>query len=358
MGKRTWTDEEIKILYDNFPDGGIYKCMEMLPHKKRSQIKAKIDALGIKSNRYDKWTDEENEKLKDAWENYSMEQLLAAFPGRTYQKIQLHANWLGYHSKTDRKRKCDLTFLDTDKLNKENLYWWGFIMADGHLSKNGAVMITLKDVDEEHLRKIADKLSVPIHKRGNFVSITANDKPMVEKWKRVMEMQESAKTYFPPNLKIFENDFIYFFIGFVDGDGCIWKSRNYPSLKIEVHHTWKDNIDDFARILKENYEITSVKTEISKKGTAVLSIGNRNDIIKISKFAKEVDYLERKWDKIFDYSPAQKRGRSKTYSEYINNLKGVGVFSLKDAYKKNCHPERGAKRFSVSLEQIDKDLKA
>ena len=66
MGKRTWTDEEIQILYDNFPEGGIYKCIELLPGKTRSQIKAKIDALHIKSNHYGHWTVEENVKLKEA----------------------------------------------------------------------------------------------------------------------------------------------------------------------------------------------------------------------------------------------------------------------------------------------------
>ena len=57
MGKRTWSDEDLQVLYDNFPEGGIYKCMELLPHKKRGQIKAKVCALHIKSNHYEKWTD-------------------------------------------------------------------------------------------------------------------------------------------------------------------------------------------------------------------------------------------------------------------------------------------------------------
>ena len=145
MGKRTWTDEEKQILYENFPEGGIYKCIELLPGKTRKQIKAKIDALHIKSNHYDRWTPEENVKLKEAWETYSMEDLLKAFPGRTYQKIELHAHWLGYHAKVDRSRKCDLSFLDLNALTKESLYWWGFIMADGHLSKTNTLIITLKN---------------------------------------------------------------------------------------------------------------------------------------------------------------------------------------------------------------------
>lgn len=303
MGKRIWTNEEIDILYNNFPEGGIYKCIELLPNKKRSQIKAKIDALKIKSAHYDKWTDEENEKLKEAWETFTMEELLKAFPGRTYQKILLHANKLGYHSKTDRKRKCNLSFLDLDKLTKESLYWWGFIMADGHLSKRGQLIIQLKNTDVIHLEKFCKYVNSTIKEvNENFVRSACNDIKKVKKWMNILEMKESAKTYFPPNLSVFENDFIYFFIGFVDGDGCIWLCKNYPLLKIELHGSWLNNLNWFAEVLKEKYGINA-SVKINKKGMSQLTIENRNDIIKISKYCKDVDFLERKWGKILEYKP-------------------------------------------------------
>lgn len=299
MGKRTWSDADLKVLYDNFPEGGIYKCIELLPHKTRKQIKAKIDALHIKSNHYDRWTEEENEKLKKAWETFSMEELLNAFPGRTYQKIQLHANQLGYHSKTDRKRKCNLSFLDLDSLTKNSLYWWGFIMADGHLSKKGQVIIQLSKLDKPHLEKYSSLVHGKLKEtKGNFCRVSCNDIKKVTYWLNVFNMKETAKTYFPPKLSVFEKDFIYFFIGFVDGDGCIWISKGYPQLRIELHSSWKENLDWFATVLKKDYNIKSVVTKITKKGTASLTIGNKKDIEKISSFCKDVDYLERKWNKI------------------------------------------------------------
>lgn len=306
MGKRTWTDDELKILQENFPDGGIYKCMELLPNKKRDQIKAKIDALGIKSNHYDKWTEEENKKLKEAWETYSMEELLSAFPGRTYQKIQLHANWLGYTSKINRNKKCDLSFLDIDNLSKENSYWWGFIMADGHISKKNELIIQLKDIDKEHLDKLCNKISASIsNKPKGFVRMSASDITLMKKWREILELKDSAKTYFPPNLRIFENTLVYFFIGFVDGDGCIWFHNNYPQLKIETHCSWKENLEWVAEVLRTKYGIESAVVKISKKGTVVLSIGRRRDIISLLEFVKEVDYMQRKWEKIFEYEPTR-----------------------------------------------------
>ena len=299
MGKRTWTDEDLKVLYDNFPEGGIYKCIELLPHKTRKQIKAKIDALHIKSNHYDKWTDEENAKLKDAWGSYTMEELLATFPGRTYQKILLHANQLGYRSEINRKRKTNLNFLELDRLTKESLYWWGFLMADGHIGKNGQVILQLKDTDKEHIEKFATHVNSSVKMLSSgFVRTVCTDIKRVRKWLEIFKMKESAKTYFPPTLNIFEKDFIYFFIGFVDGDGCIWTSKGYPQLKIELHSSWKTNLDWFAELLKRDYGLTSVTTKISKKGTAVLVICNRKDIETIAKYAYEVECLKRKWCKV------------------------------------------------------------
>ena len=179
-------------------------------------------------------------------------------------------------------------------------------MADGHISKTNTLIISLKNTDKGHLQKIAKRLSVEVKENDKgFVKIQGNDKLRIESWRETLCMEETAKTYFPPKLEVFQNDFVYFFIGFVDGDGCIWFSRNYPQLKIELHKSWKGNLDRFAKILKENYGLESVTTKISKKGTAVLTIAKREDIIALGNYAKEVEYLERKWDKIFDYKPTR-----------------------------------------------------
>ena len=106
----------------------------------------------------------------------------------------------------------------------------------------------------------------------------------------------------------------------------------------------------------EKYNIENVNVTISKKDTAVLTISNRWDIIKISEFCKNVEYLERKWDKILKYNPTTTQKRGKTYEDYILRLKSEGITSIQDAKKKNKHPERYAKRFNISLEQIAKDL--
>lgn len=301
MGKRTWTNDDVRILREYYPEFGAKKCAELILNKTKRQIKDKAGALGIKSNHYKKWSDEENEKLKIAWRTCNMEDLLLSFPGRTYQEILLHANKLGYHTNTDRKRKCDLTFLDLDSLTKESSYWWGFIMADGHLSKRGQLVIQLKDIDKEHLVKFASHVKGNVKQPDNgFVRLACNDIRKMSVWKKKLGMVETAKTYFPPDLSVFEGYFVYFFIGFVDGDGCIWLSRGYPQIKVEVHLSWLKNIEWFSKMLKERYGIESANVHISKKQTVVLSIGNRSDVLKLFEYSKEVESLSRKWDRLSD----------------------------------------------------------
>ena len=114
-------------------------------------------------------------------------------------------------------------------------------MADGHISEKS---IICNSKDKEHLIKLSNLLNAKIHCR-NYVNsyngkiseiygFSVDNKNLISKWRNILNIENSAKTYFPPNLNIFDNLFIYFFIGFVDGDGCIWDNK-YPSLKIELH---------------------------------------------------------------------------------------------------------------------------
>lgn len=309
-----WTKEEIQKLYDLYPDKGIYACIEALPHLTKQQIKAKVDRLKIKSNRYQKWTKEQDELLKKAWESYSMEDLLNTFPTRTYESLMNRAKQLGVKSKRDRRRLGELNFLDFENLCKESAYWWGFIMADGHLAINNALVIQLVKQDESFLQKLADKLKTKIHyissinsytnQPTDYVRISIQDKERLQKYRQTLKMKETAKTYFPPDLSIFakEEYFLSFFIGFIDGDGCIWLTNNgtWPELKIELHKSWFKNLQFISETLKDLYDITA-SVKISKKDTAVLSITKKECFTKLKENLNNLDYMHRKWDKIFDH---------------------------------------------------------
>ena len=312
MNKRhKWTNEEIEILKKYYPNDGIYKCMEMLPHLTKSQIKTKVNnSKDISSNNFEKWTKDEVDKLIQLWPKATKNELLNAFPNRTYQKIQLKAHVLKLKCEIERNRKSNLDFLKLENLNPQSAYWWGFIMADGHISKNGSLIISLSKNDEEHLQKLASKINGKLtfnksinsftNKESEFVKLTVSDKKLFTNCMTILNMKETAKTYFPPTLNIFDDHFIHFFLGFVDGDGSIWLNRGYPQLKIENHISWKENFEKFADILKNKFNIKSVNVKIGIKGTVVLTISNRSDIIQLSTYCQDVDFLCRKWNKILN----------------------------------------------------------
>lgn len=313
MNKRhKWTNKEIEILKKYYPDYGIYKCMEMLPYLTKSQIKTKIvNSKDISSNNFEKWTKDETNKLIQLWPKASKNELLNAFPNRTYQKIQSRAHFLKLKCEIERNRKSNLNFLKLENLNPQSAYWWGFIMADGHISKRYSLIITLSKKDKDHLQKLASKINGKLtfikkissftNKESEFVNLTASDKKILTNCMTILNMKETAKTYFPPTLDVFNEYFIYFFLGFVDGDGSIWLSKNYPQLKIENHISWKENFEKFANILKNKFDIKSVVVKTGKKGTAILTIANRDDIIQLSTYCQDVDFLRRKWNKILNY---------------------------------------------------------
>ena len=101
-------------------------------------------------------------------------------------------------------------------------------MADGHISEKDVIC---NSVDKDHLIKLANLLNVKINSKkytnsynqkvSEIHNLSASNKDLILKWRDMLRMEHTAKTYFPPNLNIFNNLFIYFFIGFVDGDGCI-----------------------------------------------------------------------------------------------------------------------------------------
>ena len=298
-----WTQDEIEMLLNVYPDKGILECMKLLPFLTKNQIKRKVSILKIKSNRYTKWTKDEDELLIKNWATASKDDLKVLFPNRNKTQLMNRAQYLGLKCEISRNRNSDLSFLELNSLTPNSAYWWGYIMADGHISKN-SIMISSSYKDVYHLNKLSEKLKSNLKVRNYINTFTnsesisvctsASDIKKVSKWREMLDISNSAKTYFPPNLSIFEDLFIYFFIGFVDGDGCIW-NQSYPVLKIEIHNTWLETLKYFEKQLIK-YGIKSTKVKIGKKNTAILTINNRNDLINISRYCNKIDYLERKWN--------------------------------------------------------------
>lgn len=212
----------------------------------------------------------------------------------------LRAKQLGVKSEAQRNRKGNFSFLD--KLTTNSFYWWGFIMADGHISDRG-LHIGISTSDLDHLSKIKSHLNIEnmyVNTSKQLCSIALEDKAWSIKWRDLLKIN-GQKTYNPPNLSLFENkdSFIYFLIGFIDGDGSIWLSRNQPNMRIELHLSWLPVLEKWSKLLLEYYGIQT-RTRTTSRGYSQL-IFNKKDHLKILlPYLQEVDYLERKWDKLLN----------------------------------------------------------
>jgi hypothetical protein len=255
---------------------------------------------------WNKWSEEEREKLKIHWKSSTMKELLEQFPNRTYQSLMKEASKLGIKSEVARKRKGSLEFLN--QLNPKSCYWWGFIIADGHLAKRGDLIIQLDIQDENHLKKLNEYLNTTIYYKESLNTYTKNlskqvilriaDKSFANKWLNILSIN-APKTYFPPDLSIFytKEYLLPFVIGLIDGDGCIWEGNDWLNLRIELHGNWLNTLQLISDKLKKFYDI-DCKIKTSKRGFSQLNINTKKDLKILKDYIPNVNYLERKWNKL------------------------------------------------------------
>ena len=311
MKCESWTEKEIEILNTFYLDHTAQECIDEFGlNRTVKALQKKARELGIQKNK--RWTKEEDDLLKFHWENSDMETLLNTFPTRTYSQMMNKARLLKVTSKVERKRQGSLKFLDN--LTSKSAYWWGFIMADGHLSPRGELYICLSGKDKDYLKVLAEHLKCKMTLRikfggfskenSEFVDLRIQDKKFQEKWYSILEYT-NPKTYNPPKLDIFytKDLLIYFLIGLIDGDGSIWISNqtetNHGSiaLRIEVHPNWKDRFIELFSKIEELYGIRfNIKT--SNKGYVKAEIASRKDLEKLYMYIDNCDYMTRKWDKV------------------------------------------------------------
>lgn len=306
-----WSVEEVEILNKHYEINGGSYCKELIKDRSIKAIRKKAKELGLSIN--ESWSEKQLELLKYHWQYSNMKTLLEIFPNRTYNSLMLQAKRIGVKSLIKRKRKGSLKFLD--ELNCENsYYWWGFIMADGHLSAEGDLVISLSIKDLNHLQELADIIgcsikinqSITSYSVSKFCTLRIKDLTFGKKWYDLLSMV-SQKTYNPPNLKYFykKEYLIYFLIGLIDGDGSIWRSRvtktskGSIALRLEMHSSWEETLKDLSSKIKEFYDI-DFNVKINSKGFVKMEISSKDHLIKLYEYTKNknIKPLERKWEHV------------------------------------------------------------
>lgn len=96
--KNKWTDDEVKILLDNYSYVPMEKMLELLPRRDVTSITNKATRVGIVS--YNKihtsWTNEEINYIKDNWE-LTPDEIMAKKLGRTFRAVKYMREELGLY---------------------------------------------------------------------------------------------------------------------------------------------------------------------------------------------------------------------------------------------------------------------
>lgn len=225
---------------------------------------------------------------------------------------------------------------------KISWYWIGFLLADGHFSRNG-IHLSLSKKDRAHLQKFIEfieykgkvqtKTQITPFGRSHSNKISFGGKDEICKLTNILNLRHTCKTYNPPEdlPDLSQEKLICMFVGFVDGDGSISKrKRGNVTIEIEAHNSWKNYINQLINIIYECCGET-YSNKIADFGTTVKFCISNPIVMKfLRKKIKEycLPVLERKWNslnKIDGSRFEEQRRREKLFPVLIKQ-----GYSLKD----------------------------
>lgn len=253
-----------------------------------------------------KWTIEEKESFKKDWINKNKSFNIQKY-NRSYQSLKGMARILGLKKPKNCQNRYKLKIL----LNKSitSLYWLGFIMADGHINSGGELKVTLSELDELHIRRLAKYLNsnvnrqIPQEKDG-YTSKPTFSTSCKDSFYGIKILESFSvvhpKTYNPISLKYLKtkDHFFSFLSGLIDGDGCFCKDKNgkLVMIRIQCHSSWLSVYQEICNRLKV-YDIQS-RVYIDTQGYSRFVITSKDNFLRLNEIISSLDIplLLRKWN--------------------------------------------------------------
>ena len=238
-------------------------------------------------------------------ENYSLKKIGDKYNvSRSVIKRVLEENQIKLREKTH-KISCDYDIFETVD-NELKAYWLGFLMADGcnyQREQNSTIIITLSNKDKNHLEKFKKfcKLDKEIK---TFVANSGfsnnNEMCRIEIYSNKMSKDLADKGMVPKKSlilnkpKINEKYYLPFILGYFDGDGSIFKTKqgNY-GINIEGTKEILEWINNILNI-SDNYE----KRYDDNKNNYYIRCGGTNKPYQIMKklYDSCPEHLDRKFN--------------------------------------------------------------
>ena len=304
---KKWNKSQEEFLIKNYGKMNA-KEIGIIINKTPSSVIQRAQKLNINKINYKEWSDDDIQMLYDSYPSFDKTQLMNVFPNRKWNLIVSKANKLSIKRNNKHLEKI---IGKTEKLLFDDVisyYWIGFLLADGHFSKNNRMSVTLSIKDREHLLKLATYLesNLKVNKKQTTVTISILDTYNVRKIKEKFDISNNKTENLPKIesfLKISDENLFSLIVGYIDGDGSIGKqySRNDAILRIQVHKNWLPFLYMINHFLQKYIGLT-IKSHpyINKSGYAQICIANSEFLNKIKKKTIEfnIPFMERKWNNI------------------------------------------------------------
>jgi DNA-binding CsgD family transcriptional regulator len=195
---------------------------------------------------------------------------------------------------------------------EEKAYWLGFLYADGCIDSNrNRVFLDLKDVDRDHVLKfktfLKDTRDESIIKTitiklpsGNITCHSrycVSSKTLKEDLIKLGCFPRKSLSLTFPNLSLFDRESLVFdFLrGYVDGDGCLYKTRSSVGIEILGTESFLDGITKYLPEFRKPSKISHSKVfRIGCYGKNASEVANKL-------YGHATIYLDRKYEKFKEY---------------------------------------------------------
>ena len=194
----------------------------------------------------------------------------------------------------------------------DKAYWLGFLSADGYITKNNQIGLTLSEVDKEHIEKfrkfIGANYEVKTYKpsktawsENNYCRLLFTSKTM---YKDLVDLGLTTNKTLDLKRPNIDNKYVLDYIrGFIDADGSL-TSYLPKNKKSKAYNLKITSQEDILLFILENLNLSHLKIiKYKNKNASYISIGGNKQLDDIMDLIYKDSnyYLDRKYDKYLEF---------------------------------------------------------
>ncbi len=256
--RKEWTTEEINILIENYPTGGISKCLSLI-NRGRSSIRNMIARLNIQHKN--------GQKLRD------------------------------FHSKKRTEIKDER--LKNDKIfcfdSPESAYILGILRADGYIKPRQVIIESIASDINELIPIFQKHCEWRVYNRDREnrkpqASLSRCDS-LFSKFLKEYDYVNFNKNNYDKILNLVQESLHpYWFRGLFDGDGCFYINEKNKTYQMSICSNYEQDWSSLVTLFNKLQISFSIKrrTQTNKSGTisshSVIRVTNKRDIIKFGNY--------------------------------------------------------------------------